>query len=51
MYKSQKATLQTEIKNQDAIVRKSVPDPAVIDKLEKQFTALNNGETVKLSVT
>lgn len=46
MYQDQRATLKNEIKQQDAIVKKSKPDPEVISKLEDKFTKLNDGMVV-----
>lgn len=45
MYQEQKTTLKTEIRQQEAIVKKSVPDPAVIDKLEQKYLKLQEGRS------
>ena len=43
MYQDQRSTLKGEIKRQETIVKKSKPDPDIIDKLEQKYLKLNEG--------
>jgi len=43
MFTDQRSTLKSEIKNQEAIVKKSKPDSRVIEKLEDKYTKLQDG--------
>ncbi|XP_067949380.1 structural maintenance of chromosomes protein 4-like [Watersipora subatra] len=42
MYEEQRATLKTEIKRQDQIVKKSQPDPKIVGRLEDNYRKFND---------